>query len=244
MTGPLGTHDLSWTSPTSPGVGGGLDAMSPISPTTQPSIPLTSLTNNTTAAWMRISAPKIRATFAIYWVPVDQTHYNGPVRPYNLYHHSAINDAFSGIWNHTFSPSFLNEARANAAGWRWNEIASNPQEPFGLPSDSVGTIGTITLQNFGAPGPSVYNQWTYSYRDVATKIAGNHSIKFGGELTRLYYLNEAAVQCAAEFQFLQRLGFPERCAAVGVGHLRSHHRHSHRGTPGQPRKSVGRFRPG
>ena len=118
-----------------------------------------------------------------------------------MWHHSAVNDAFSGIWNHTFSANLLNEARANAAGWRWNEITSNPQEPFGLPNDSIGTIGSITLQNFGAPGPSDLNQWTYNYRDIATWIKGPHTFKFGGELTRLYYLNVAPYAARPNFGF-------------------------------------------
>ncbi len=130
------------------------------------------------------------------------------MRAYNLWHHSAINDAFSGVWNHTFSPGFLNEARANAAGWRWNEIGSNPQAPFGLPDDSIGQIGELdntspakTLNYFGSPGPSVFDQWTYTYRDVATRIVGKHSIKFGGEVTRLYYLNEAPYAARPSFEF-------------------------------------------
>lgn len=201
LSGPLGSHDLSWTSPTSPGVGSGLNS-------TVADIADYTTINPTNVVDQQFNGradanitSKDRLSFTIYWVPVDQTSYTGPTRKYNLWHHSAINDAFSGIWNHTFSPNFLNEARANAAGWRWNEIASNPQEPFGLPNDSVGMIGAITLQNFGAPGPSVYNQWTYTYRDVATKIAGNHSIKFGGELTRLYFLNEAPYNARPNFNF-------------------------------------------
>ena len=151
---------------------------------------------------------KDHVSSAIYWVPVDQRYYNGPVRAENLWHHSVTNDAFSGIWNHTCSPTFLKEARANAAGWRYNEIVSNPQEPFGLPQDTIGAlggptdnIGGISLQYFGAPGPGVYNQWTYGYKNVATKIAGAHAIKFGGELTRLYYLNEAAYAARPSFNF-------------------------------------------
>ncbi len=197
----LGTQDLTWKSPTTPGVGGGLNStVADIAQytTVDPTHVVDEQYNGRLDANV---TGKDHATFAIYWVPVNQTHFNGPTRKYNLFHHSAINDAFSGIWNHTFSPTFLNEARANAAGWRWNEIASNPQEPFGLPNDSVGGIGSITLQNFGAPGPSVFNQWTYSYRDIATKIAGNHSIKFGGDLTRLYYLNEAPYAARPNFGF-------------------------------------------
>ena len=201
LTGPLGSHDLSWISPTSPGVGGGLNSsVADIADYTTANP--TSVVNEQYNG--RVDANitgKDHISFAIYWVPVDQTSYVGPTRKYNLWHHSAVNDAFSGIWNHTFSPNFLNELRANAAGWRWNEVASNPQEPFGLPNDSVGQIGSITVQNFGAPGPSVFDQWTYSYRDIATKIMGNHTIKFGGEVTPLYYLNEAPYNARPNFNF-------------------------------------------
>jgi len=73
---------------------------------------------------------KDRLAFAIYWVPTSTSNFNGPARPQNLWHHSQINDAFSLIWNHTFSPTLINQARANAAGWRWNEVTSNPQAPL------------------------------------------------------------------------------------------------------------------
>ena len=72
--------------------------------------------------------------FAIYWVPATTDQLNGGLG-YQLFNHSQVNDAFSVIWNHIFSPTFLNEARANAAGWRYNEVDSNPQAPFGLPQD-------------------------------------------------------------------------------------------------------------
>ncbi len=116
-------------------------------------------------------------------------------REYNLFHHDQINKAYSGIWNHTFSPSFLNEARANAAGWRWNEVTSNPQSPVGLPTGqhrSRRQPPATRHQSFGPNVGSILNQWTYTYKDVATKIFGHHTIKFGGEVTRLFYLQECA----------------------------------------------------
>ncbi len=210
----LGTQDLTWSSPFSPGVGGGLDPTTPdiaLYTTLDPTSVTESQYNGRLDAGV---TAKDHATFAIYWVPVDQTSYNGPVRAYNLWHHSAVNDAFSAIWNHTFTPTFLNEARANAAGWRWNEVASNPQAPFGLPDDSIGQIGSLdnsspvkTLNYFGSGGPSILNQWTYSYRDVATKITGNHSIKFGGEVTRLYYLNNNPQSARPTFGFFNLWDF-------------------------------------
>jgi len=133
---------------------------------------------------------KDRIGFAIYWVPLTRDNYNGN-RALDIFHHNQINDAFSPIWNHTFSPSLLNEARVNAAGWRWNEITSNPQAPIGLPSDGIDySIGSASINSFGPNVGSHLDQWTYGFKDVATKIIGPHTIKFGGELTRLFYLND------------------------------------------------------
>ena len=208
LTTPLGTQDPGWKSPTSPGVGSGLNSsVADIADYT--TVDPTTVTNAQYNGRLDADVTsKDHASFAIYWVPADHTFYNGPVRAYNLWHQSVINDAFSGIWNHTFSSSLLNEARANAAGWRFNEVTGNPQEPFGLPQDSIGilngpsnNIGTINLQYFGAPGPGDLNQWTYGYRDIVTKIFRNHSIKFGGELTRLYYLNIAPYAARPSFNF-------------------------------------------
>ena len=203
----LGKQDPTYKSATNPGVGSGLSNVADIAqyttvnPTTQTETQYNGrLDANVTS--------KDHAAFAIYWVPVSTTNYNGTVRPYNLFHHNAVNDAFSIIWNHIFSPTFLNEARANAAGWRWNEVTSNPQAPYGLPQDTVDTIGSIngtspsnTFSFFGAPGPSNFNQWTYTYRDIATKIEKNHSIKFGGEVTRLYYLNNPTYSARPSYNF-------------------------------------------
>jgi len=131
---------------------------------------------------------KDHLAFAIYWVPIGSTNYNGPARAYNLFHHDQINDAFSLIWNHTFTSTLLNEARANAAGWRWNELIGNSQRPVGLPSDS---ISVLPIQAFGAVPGSHDGQWTYGYKDVLTKVLSRHTIKAGGDVTRLYDLNDS-----------------------------------------------------
>jgi hypothetical protein len=202
LTSPLGTQDLTWSGSSNPGVGSGLNpSVADIAEYTT-SNPTKQTSQQYYGRADGNATNRDHLTFTIYWVPLDTTYYNGPVRAYDLWHHSQINNAFAGIWNHTFSPNFLNEARANAAGWRWNEIASNPQAPFGLPQDSVGNIGSITnFQPFGAPGPSVLNQWTYDYKDTAMWSKGTHSIRFGGELTRLYYLNEVAYAARPQFGF-------------------------------------------
>jgi hypothetical protein len=191
ITTGLGTQDLGYLSNVDPGVGGGLSNVADIANYT------TSATSTSTKVQYNgrldvVLSDKDRINFSLYYVPQSSTFLNGAARQYNFFHHSQVNEAFSGVWDHTFSPSFLNEARANAAGWRWNEVNSNPQSPVGLPSDSIGQIGNINLNSFGPNVGSILDQWTYSIKDVATKIIGNHTIKFGGEVTRLFYLQDCA----------------------------------------------------
>lgn len=194
LTTPLGTMDQGYVSATNPGLGSGFDGV--------PDIALFQTINPTNTSQQqfngRVDADithNDRLTFTLYWVPQSTTFFNGPARAANLWHHSSTNQATSLVWNHIFSPTLLNQARVNVGGWRYNELQSNPQAPFGLPSDSIAQTGTIQVSEFGPPGPGVYNQWTYSYNDVLTKTWGRHNIKAGGDFTRLYYLNEC-VGCA------------------------------------------------
>jgi carboxypeptidase family protein/TonB-dependent receptor-like protein len=200
LTTGLGKQDLGWTDSQHPGCGGaGTGCGTPGSPLGTVADVANYNTSNPTKSTAvqyngRLDADvtlKDRIGFAIYWVPQSRDNFNGN-RAYDIFHHSQINDAFSAIWNHTFSPTFLNEARANAAGWRWNEINSNQQSPVGFPTDRIDQTGSITLNSFGPNVGSILNQWTYTFKDVATKIYGRHTIKFGGEVTRLFYLQECA----------------------------------------------------
>jgi hypothetical protein len=204
-----GKQDLGWTNVTNPGCGGaGTGCGTPGSPFGTIADLANYITSNPTTFTAtqyngRLDADvtsKDRIGFAIYWVPLTKDNYNGS-RAYDIFHHNQINDAFSAIWNHTFSPSFLNELRANAAGWRWNEITDNSQSPVGFPTDNIGVTGSITAGSFGPNVGTIFNQWTYSYKDVATKIYGRHTIKFGGEATRLFYLQNNASGGVPSYQF-------------------------------------------
>jgi hypothetical protein len=199
---PTGGHDPSWAnSPTTPGLGGD-GSGGPENLGTVADIANYITTNPTVKTEVQYNGrldyditSKDRIGFAIYWVPAS-TNFNNGNRALDVFHHSQINDAFSPIWNHTFSSTFLNELRLNAAGWRWNEITSNPQSPVGLPSASLDySVGGANINSFGPNVGSHLDQWTYTFKDVATKIIGSHTIKFGGELTRLFYLN-ACFGCA------------------------------------------------
>ncbi len=189
LTTGVGTQDLAWVSTSNPGVGGGLNANGPADIA---EYYVGSTSNYSSNQYIgRVDAyltPKDRLAGSIYWVP--QTSTTSGIRAYDLSHHKQVNDAFSLIWNRTISATLLNEARVNAAGWRWNDLKNNTQMPLGLPSDSVGTIGAVSLTTFGPNVPSWLDQWTYGYKDVATKVLGHHTVKFGGDFTRLFYLND------------------------------------------------------
>jgi hypothetical protein len=190
LTTALGTQDPNYLNANTPGNGNGLSAVADIAEynMNQPK------TSDLKQYNGRLDADVTRSdhlSFAMYWVPESFTKYNGGYG-YDIWHHSQVNQANSLIWNHTFSPTFLNEARANAAGWRYNEQTANPQAPFGLPPSAVNGIGGITIGGFGPGQPSHYDQWTYSYKDVATKVLHSHTMKFGADLTRLHYLNAPA----------------------------------------------------
>ncbi len=201
LTTGLGTQDLGWTDQNHPGCGGaGTGCGTPGSPLgTTADIANFITTSSSTSSKAQYNGrldwdvtAKDHLNFSIYWVPQSSSFLNGPAREYNFFHHQQINEAYSLVWNHTFSPSLLNEARFNGAGWHWNEVTSNPQSPVGLPSDNIDTIGSINLESFGPNVGSILNQWTYSGKDVVTKIIGRHTIKFGGEITRLFYLQDCA----------------------------------------------------
>src|SRR6266446_6534736 len=206
LTTGLGTQDLSWLDTQHPGVGNGLDGVADIANfiTLSPSSSTKRQYNGRLDANI---SQNDRIGFAIYWVPQTSSFLNGGARAYNIFHHEQINEAYSAIWNHTFSPTLLNEARVNAAGWHWNEIKSNPQSPVGLPSDRIGQIGNITPESFGPNVGSILNQWTYSFKDVATKIIRNHTIKFGGEVTRLFYLQDCAGCGVPSYNFFNMWDF-------------------------------------
>ena len=199
LTTPLGSQDTTWQSAANPGVGSGLTNVADIANfnTINPTKFSASQYNGRLDANV---TEKDRIGFTIYWVPLSKDNFNGN-RAYDIFHHSQTNNALSAIWNRTISTTFLNEVRINAAGWRWNEVTSNPQSPVGFPTDRFDVTGGITLNSFGPNVGSILNQWTYAFKDVATKIHGRHTIKFGGDFTRLYYLQNCTGCGVPSYQF-------------------------------------------
>ena len=108
----------------------------------------------------------------------------------------------TAAWNHTFSPTTLNEFRV--ALTRFNFVAVDPQTPalpssFGFtginPQDAagagapyVGITGYFNL-GFSTNGPQPRIDSTYQLTDNFSKIVGNHSLKFGFEGRRFQVNN-------------------------------------------------------
>ena len=148
----------------------------------------------------------------IYYVPVDSTSFSD--RPENLFHHNATNYSLGLLYNHTFTASMLNEARVDMAGWKWNELKDNPQIPAGLPYGHIfhqdgsnsfasftGNTDTRGPASFGPSIGSIFDQWTYNFKDVLTKVYKSHNLKFGGQYTRLAYLDSATWAASEDFYF-------------------------------------------
>ena len=211
LTSPLGTTDPSWTDVFNPGVGGdGTGSAANLDPTT-PDFAfynVDTLDNSVNVQYnFRVDynlTSKDLLAFSMYYVPTSNDSFNGSPIPMNLFHHEVVNEAETLLWNHTFSPSLLNEARINAAGWRWQDLNNNPNGAWGLPvinfaqvnspTDNNGVMlgyGTAGISGLGEGVPGTFDQWTYAVKDVLTKVHGSHTIKLGGEITRLEFVDLA-----------------------------------------------------
>jgi|KBSMisStandDraft_5_1062788.scaffolds.fasta_scaffold30976_1 hypothetical protein len=206
---PVGTQDPSFTNNLNPGLGGdgtgdpsNLDGIPDIQfIRTERSFPSTKQQFSGRVDFQLTKKDLIAVSG--YWVPNHSESFNGSFRPMNAYVDNFKNRAATILWNRTFSPTLLNELRANASGWRWYSLGDNSGAPWGLPQLQVlnlgGTgIGNLTpgdtssnLNGFGVGPPSEFNQWTYAVKDVLTKVHGSHTIKMGGEMTRLLAVDAA-----------------------------------------------------
>jgi len=184
LTSVRGTRDPSFGQPATPfGVGNGLDGI--------PDIEFVQFTNPTTITATQYNGrldyqlnPRDLLTFSVYWTPNDTTNFNGQgARPANLFHSDRLNYSGALVWNHTFTSTLVNEARVNISRYYFNELADNPQEPFGLPLDTITALPPVLNQiQFGAPGPGIFYKTSYNIRDTARKALHSHTLKFGVDL--------------------------------------------------------------
>ncbi len=202
LTAPRGTPDAGFTDNFNPGTGGdGSGSAANLDPTTADIAFYTGILNPSTDTHRQYNArvdfnatSKDLIAASMYYVPNSSTSiFGNGVRLMNKFNTTYKNRAATLLWDHTFSPSLVNEARANAAGWMEKDLDQNPDAPWGLPQVGINNIGSIPCTNCGTDdiagwGIGSFNgfdQWTYAAKDVLTKIHGAHTMKMGGEYTRL-----------------------------------------------------------
>ena len=193
LSAPLGTRDAGYTSSNSPGTGGnGSGGANNLGAT--PDIAFyTGILNPSTSSHVQYNGrldfnvtSKDLVAFSLYHVPNTSTGINGNgIRLMNTFNSNYLNHAETLLWDHTFSPNLLNEVRINAAGWMNKDLGNNPNAPWGLPQISFNGTGSIGVNGFGIGSFNGFDQWTYAGKDVLTKVHGAHTMKMGGEFTRL-----------------------------------------------------------
>jgi hypothetical protein len=113
----------------------------------------------------------------------------GAARPQADITSAPHNSAFAVLFNHTFSPTLLNEARFNFTKFAFNEVESSNQTNFGIPRVEIESVFRDGSRiRFGAnqseTTPGVFSEKTMEFRDVVSNVRGNHGLKFGGEFRR------------------------------------------------------------
>jgi hypothetical protein len=99
------------------------------------------------------------------------------------------NTAYAVLYNRIFSPTLVNEARFNFTKFAFNELESSDQTNFGIPRIEVeGMFRDGSRIRFGAPQaettPGVFSEKQFEFRDIVSKVRGNHALRFGGEYRR------------------------------------------------------------
>jgi hypothetical protein len=201
LTLALGTRDPSFGQAATPfGIGGGLDGI--------PDIMFVSTVNpnrKKAEQWNgRLdfqATSKDLITFSTYFTPVKSTFFNGPTRSANQWTNDRLNWSAALVYTRTISSTMLNEVRFNSTRWSWDEIAANPQEPWGLPQGNLDTIGSANVQFFGAPGPSVFAETTYNLRDTVSKVINTHNLRLGVDIYKEQRLDTAPWSARPSYNF-------------------------------------------
>ena len=193
LTAPVGTKDAGFVNNNSPGTGGdgkggsnnltNTPDIAFIQGTVEPSL-VNHKQYNGRVDFNATKKDLIAVSF--YYVPNTSTGLNGNGdRKMNLFNSGNTNRLGTVIWDHTFSPTLINETRVNAAGWIDKDLAFNPNAPWGLPQINFNGTGSIGVSGYGIGSFNGFDQWTYAAKDVLTKVRGAHTMKMGGEFTRL-----------------------------------------------------------
>jgi hypothetical protein len=98
-----------------------------------------------------------------------------------------LNTAVTAQWNRTINATMLNQARVNFTRFADNQVADASLTNFGVPEIDVEFYPFSRIK-FGAnrseTAPALFAQNTFEFRDLLSKMFGNHGAKFGVEVRR------------------------------------------------------------
>jgi hypothetical protein len=121
----------------------------------------------------------------LYQLSSDPTTGSEPIADVNF---KPLNSAVTAAYVHTFSPTFVNEARANFTRFAANQVSSNEGVVnWGVPRLEVQgfPFGRIEIgPPWSSDTPGIFAENTYEFRDIVSKVQSNHGLKFGVEVRR------------------------------------------------------------
>ena len=172
--------------PANTAVGGGLDGIPDVE-NVQLSVPSHSRGNqfNGRGDWYITSKDQVTGSF--YLTKLDNYGTSGTTgsRPQADLPFKPQNSAGTGIYIHTFSPTWLNELRGNGTRFADNELQddSTSAVDYGIPFINVQTL-PFPIQ-YGVQSstttPSAFAENTFEVRDMLTHTWGAHTIRIGAE---------------------------------------------------------------
>ena len=134
--------------------------------------------------------PKDQFAASVFFTKLDQLGPSGSdgARPQADIPQKPLNSAATVIYIHTFTPTLLNEARANFTRFFDNQLndAASTGVNFGIPYINVQNLPTSPDVQYGvvqaSTSPGIFAENTYEVRDAVTKTMGSRTLKAGGEL--------------------------------------------------------------
>ena len=103
-------------------------------------------------------------------------------------------------WVFNLNSTTVNEARFNFTRWAYNDITANPQINWAIPRTEIqSTFPAGQRIVYGAAqgdtSPGIFAQNTFAFRDVLSKLVGQHALRFGFEYSH-YQDNDAELGAA------------------------------------------------
>jgi hypothetical protein len=124
--------------------------------------------------------------FSGYYTPRNDNVATGSGRPGEDLTFDPRNRYGAILWNHTFTPTLLNEFRVNGTREFVDQYSTNKNDYWGIPELQIEQIPNNRIQwgpSQGTNSPFQASQNQFEFRDNLSWNKGRHSFKMGGDYT-------------------------------------------------------------